>query len=200
MLLDVCLGTKSVWKILFVLAEAPGKAISRKEIQSLTKLGNKVLTKFLLVLEKFDMIAVNKTGKRYNYKLNLANPFVEQILDLIKLEKRKLNNPDFIILNILREFVYELTNVDLINLKEVILFGSYAKRIYHKESDIDIAVILKKKDVNAELLITDIVDKLKKRFKKEIQPHYYIEREFKILKKKDKLVKEIMADGIKLMP
>lgn len=199
MLLDVCLGTKSAWKILFVLAEAPGKAVDRKEIRRLTKLGNKVLTKFLLLLEKFDMILVSKIGKTYNYKLNLSNPFVEEILDLIKLEKRKLNNPDFIILNILRELVYELTNVNLKNLKEVILFGSYAKRTHHRESDIDIAIILKEKNVNDELLITAVIDKLKKRFKKEIQPHYYTEKEFKDLKKKDKLVQEILRDGIKLM-
>lgn len=198
MLLDICLGTKTAWKILFVLAEAPGKAISRKEIQRLTKLGNKVLTKFLLVLEKFDIIIVNKIGKRYYYKLNLSNPFVEPILELIRLEKRKLNNPDFIILNILREFVYELTNINLTNLKEVILFGSYAKRIHHKESDIDVAVILKERNVNDELLITDIIDKLKKRFGKEIQPHYYTEKEFKELKK-DRLVQEIVRDGIKLL-
>lgn len=198
MLLDICLGTKTAWKILFVLAEAPGKAISRKEIQGLTKLGNKVLTRFLLVLEKFDIIAANKIGKRYYYKLNLSNPFVEQILELIRLEKKKLNNPDFIILNILREFIYELTNINLANLKEVILFGSYAKRVYHKESDIDVAVILEEKNVNDELLITDFIDKLKKRFGKEIQPHYYTEKEFKNLKK-DRLVQEIVRDGIKLL-
>lgn len=199
MLLDVCLGTKSAWRILFVLAEAPGKAVDRKEIQRLTKLGNKVLTKFLLLLEKFDMIIVNKIGKTYNYKLNLSNPFVEEILDLIKLEKRKLNNPDFVILNILREFVYELTNINLKDLKEVILFGSYAKRTYRKESDIDVAIILKEKNVDDELLITAVIDKLKKRFKKEIQPHYYAEKEFKNLKKKNKLVKEIIRDGIELL-
>jgi len=51
MLLDVCLGTRTSWKILFVLAEAPGKAVSRKEIRRLTKLGNKTVSKFLLLLD-----------------------------------------------------------------------------------------------------------------------------------------------------
>ena len=58
MLLDVCLGTRTAWKVLLVLGEAPGKAISRKEIQALTKLGNKVTAKFLLVLEKFRGIPI----------------------------------------------------------------------------------------------------------------------------------------------
>ncbi|MBU4502554.1 MAG: nucleotidyltransferase domain-containing protein [Nanoarchaeota archaeon] len=200
MLLDVCLGTKSAWRILFVLAEAPGKAVTRKEIQDLTKLGNKVLTKFLLLLTAFNIILANKIGKTYNYKLNLANPFTESILNIIRLEESKLNKPDFRTMTILREFVYELTNVDLENLKDIILFGSYAKRTFHEGSDIDVAIILKEKDVNDELVITDIVDKLDKRFRAKMQPHYYSEKEFDDLKKKkNKLVDEIIKDGIKLL-
>ncbi|MBU2561449.1 MAG: nucleotidyltransferase domain-containing protein [Nanoarchaeota archaeon] len=199
MLLDVCLGTRTAWKILFVFAEAPGKAVSRKEIQQLTKLGNKVLTKFLLLLEKFGMITSSKIGKAYYYRLNLSNPFAEQIVETILLEKKHLNNPDFSALNVLREFVYELTNADLENLEQVILFGSYAKRTFSKDSDIDVAVITQEKSADDELLITDIIDRLHKRFRKEIQPHYYTTKEFKALEKKDKLVKEIVKDGIRLV-
>lgn len=197
MLLDVCLGTRSAWKILFVLAEAPGKGISRKNIKELTKLGNKVIIKFLLVLEKFNLILIDKIGKTHYYKLNLSSQFAEQILKLIKSEKSMLNNPDFEVLNITREFMYELTNINLQNLKEIILFGSYAKRTYHKESDIDIAIILNEKNVNEELLITDVISRIKKRFGKEIQLHYFTEKEFK--EKKTKLIEEILRDGIWLM-
>jgi predicted nucleotidyltransferase len=199
MLLDVCLGTRTAWKILFVFAEAPGKAVSRKEIQQLTKLGNKVLTKFLLLLEKFSMITSSKIGKAYYYKLNLSNPFTEQIVGTILLEKKQLNNPDFAALNVLREFVYELTNADLGNLEQVILFGSYAKRTFSKDSDIDVAIITQEKSADDELLITDIIDRLHKRFRKEIQPHYYTAKEFKELAKKNKLVKEIVKDGVRLL-
>lgn len=199
MLLDVCLGTRTAWKILLVLGEAPGKAISRREIHSLTKLGNKVLSKFLLLFEKFGVITSSKIGKAYYYKLDLSNPFVGRLLELVNLEKKQLNNPDFVALNVLREFVYELTNTNLGNLCKVILFGSYAKRTYSESSDIDVAIILKKKNQNDELLITEIIDNLEKRFKKEIQPHYFSEKEFIELKTKDKLVSEIEKDGISLM-
>ncbi|MBI5881235.1 nucleotidyltransferase domain-containing protein [archaeon] len=199
MLLDVCLGTRTAWKILFVFAEAPGKAVSRKEIQQLTKLGNKVLTKFLLLLEKFGIITSSKIGKAYYYKLSLSNPFVEQIVQTILLEKKQLNNPDFAALNVLREFVYELTNADLGNLEQVILFGSYAKRTFGKDSDIDVAIITQEKSADDELLITDIIDRLRKRFKKEIQPHYYTTKDFNERKNKDKLIKEIVKDGIMLV-
>lgn len=199
MLLDVCLGTRTAWKILFVLAEAPGKAVSRKDMQNLTKMGNKAVTKFLLLLNKFDIISLNKIGKTYYYKLNLSNDFVIQLLETIQLEKKKLNNVDFVILNLLREFVYELTNVNLDNLNKVILFGSYAKRTYTSKSDIDVAIVLKEKSTSDELLIAELIGKLNKRFKKEIQPHYYVQKEFNELQKKDRLMQEITRDGIVLM-
>jgi len=197
MLLDICLGSRSAWKILFVLAEAPGKGVSRKEIQQLTLLGNKVVTKFLAVLEKFDLILVQKTGKRFFYKLNMNSPFAEGILSVYNLEKKANHNLDFFILNILREFVYELTNINLENLKQVILFGSYAKRTYHKESDIDAAIVVKEKAVEEELLITELVDKIKKRFNKQIQPHFLTGKEFE---GKSRLAEEIKRDGIVLLP
>ncbi len=197
MLLDVCLGTRTSWKILFVLSEAPGKGITRKEIKSLTKIGNKVLSKFLILLERFDLIISSKIGKTLFYKMNLSNPYSQKILEIIKIEKRELNNPDFYVLNISREFLYELTNVNLDNLRKVILFGSYAKRTYTKESDIDIAIVLKEKNNGDELLITEIIDNLNKRFKKDIQLHYFTEKEFK--ESKEKLVKEIIKDGIILV-
>ena len=198
MLLDICLGTRTAWKILLVLGEAPGKAVSRKEIQALTKIGNKVLTKFLRVLEKFHMITAAKIGKAYYYKCNVSNPFTQPLLLLLNLEKEQLNNLDFFILNVLREFVYELTNASLENLKKVILFGSYAKRTYSENSDIDVAVVLKQKNPEEELVVIEIIDKLKTRFKKEIQIHYYAEKEFQE-GKKDALIQEIKKDGIPLL-
>ena len=199
MLLDVCLGTKSAWRILFVLAEAPGKAVNRKEIQELTGLGNKVLTKFLLVLERFNLVLSDKIGRTYTYKLNMANPLTEKILEVIRLEKRELNNPDFAALTLLREFVYELTNIHLENIQHVILFGSFAKRTQHAGSDIDVAIIVGEKDANDEILLADIIGRLKERFGKEIQPHLYTKREFAESRKTSTLVQEILKDGITLM-
>ncbi|MBN2459774.1 nucleotidyltransferase domain-containing protein [Candidatus Woesearchaeota archaeon] len=199
MLLDICLGTRTAWKILFVLGEAPGKAVTRKEIQSLTRLGNKTLVKFLMLLEKCSIIRSEKIGKAYYYKMNMSNQFSLKVLELIKLEKTELNQPDFQALNMLRDFTYELTNVNLENLSKVILFGSYAKRTFSSSSDIDLAIILKERNPADELIITEVIGKLGKRYKKEIQPHYYTEKEFEELKKKNKLAKEITKDGIILI-
>lgn len=199
MLLDICFGTRSSWKILFVLCEAPGKAVSKKEIRDLTKIGNKVINKFIDILKKFDIVTSSKIGKTNYYKINMNSQFAEKIIDIIKLEKKILNNPDFKSINILREFVYEMTNINFNNVIRIILFGSYAKRTYNSESDIDVAIILENKDNDDELIIAETIEKLRKRFKKEIQLHYYTSKEFKELGKKSKLVQEIMKDGIELV-
>ncbi|MFH0798281.1 MAG: nucleotidyltransferase domain-containing protein [Candidatus Woesearchaeota archaeon] len=198
-MIDVCLGTRTAWKILAILCESPGKAVPRKEIRKFTMAGNKALAKFLLLMEKFGIITSAKFGKAYYYKLNLSSPYAEKILETLSIEKRELNNPDIFALNELREFVYELTNVNLENLDRIILFGSYAKRTYGKDSDIDVAVILNRKSNDEELVIADIIGRLGKRFGKEIQAHYYTSEEFDRIKGKDRRAGDIAKDGIRLM-
>lgn len=199
MLLDICLGTRSAWKILFVIGEAPGKAVSRKEIQRLTGIGNKALSKFLLVLEKFGMVMPMRDGNAYYYRINYANSFSRQALEMIQQEKQQLNSPDFIALNIIREFVYGLTNLRLENIQRIVLFGSYAKKTYSRDSDIDIAIITKEKSPDEEIMAAEIISQIKKRFGREIQPHYFTEKEFEERKKKEGLEKEIARDGIILL-
>ena len=50
MLLDICLGSKAVWRILLVLADLPGRGVTREEIRKFTKLGSKSLTDSLKTL------------------------------------------------------------------------------------------------------------------------------------------------------
>ncbi len=198
MLIDIVLGTRTSWKILLIFRDTPGKALSRRDIQQFTGVGNKVLTKFLLLLERSDILKKKKSGRTHYYIMNLSNPFVEHLLAIMNQEKRALNNLDFSLLVIIREFVYELTNIDLENLHQVVLFGSYAKRTYTKHSDVDIAIITEKRIVGDELCVTDIIDKLEKRFNKHIQPHYYTTAEYEQFKTTKKLVKDISLDGVRI--
>ena len=197
MLLDVCLGSRSAWKILFVLAEAPGKAVSRKEIRALTLMGNKMVDKYTELLNQSGILAINTIGKRKYYKFNLSSPFTTKLLELVRLEKEKLENINFNVTNLLREFVYEATNVSKDNLVKIILFGSYAKRTYTESSDVDVAVVVKTREPAFELLIAEAVDMLEKRFGKEIQAHYFNEKEFL---GNTKLILEIKKDGIVIFP
>lgn len=197
MLLDVCLGNRTTWKILSILAEAPGKALSRREIKEYTYLGNKVIDKFMLSLELFEVIKTNKISQRIYYKLNLNNQFVILLLDLLKAEKKELESLDLKVMLILREFIYGITNLETKNIKKIILFGSYAKRTFNENSDLDLAIILEQKNPTEQLLIADLSEKLKQRFGKELQCHYFEEKEFQ---QKSKLIEEIKKDGIVLLP
>jgi len=147
------------------------------------------------MLEKFDIIRTKKIGKTNYYSLNMASPFTNQIIRIITLEKKELNNIELPTMNIIREFVHQITTTSLENTKKIILFGSHAKRTHNENSDIDIAIIMKEKNINDELLITEAISRLKKRFGKEIQPHYFTEKEFKE-QRKNKLITEIIKDGI----
>jgi len=201
MLLDICLGTRSAWKILLLIAQTPGKMLTRKQIQEHTKIGNKALVKFLLVLEKFDLLQTSKMGRKHFYKLNMHNPYTKAIIELINVEQRQLNAVYFSHLLELREFIYELTNLEFENIQKIILFGSVAKYTARIDSDIDIAIITKEKTSPQEqLLHADLIDRIKERFGNEIQIHYFTQEEFEKLKETgNKLVNEITTDGLMLL-
>lgn len=73
---------------------------------------------------------------------------------------------------------------------KIILFGSYAKGSYHKDSDIDIAVILK--DYN-NLIDTQLdLMRIRRNIDSRIEPHPFRERDFDI---SNPLVNEILKHG-----
>jgi len=79
-------------------------------------------------------------------------------------------------------------------IESAILFGSYAKGTYHADSDIDIAIILKKIDdvidMQIELMCLRSDDDLL------IEPHPFSETDFKI---SNPVVAEILKNGIEIM-
>ncbi|MBL7147460.1 MAG: nucleotidyltransferase domain-containing protein [Nanoarchaeota archaeon] len=196
MLLDICLGSKAVWRILIVLSDLPGRGITREEIRKFTKLGSKSLTDSLRTLKEFNIIKSAKESKVTYYKLNLANKFTTQIIELCNLEKENLNNLNFEISIILREFIRMC--LDIIKPNKIIVFGSSVKTRYRKDSDIDVCLITKNKiKVDDDLKLEHITEKIEKRFKRNIQIHNFTEEEFEKLKKsKNLLVNEIIRDGV----
>jgi len=73
---------------------------------------------------------------------------------------------------------------------KIILFGSYAKGNYHKDSDIDIAVILK--DYN-NLIDTQLdLMRIRRKIDSRIEPHPFREKDFDIT---DPIVNEIVKYG-----
>ena len=79
------------------------------------------------------------------------------------------------------------SNYDLV---KIVLFGSYAKGNYNKDSDIDIAVVLK--DYNNLIDIQLELMRLRRKFDSRIEPHPFREKDFD---KSNPMVNEIIKYG-----
>jgi len=196
MLLDICFGSKSAWRILMLYGESPGAGFTRQDIRNHTKLGNKALSFALKRLTSFGILLRSRGELSLDvYKLNKENKYSQEILNLLQKERQDLNQLPYDFSMIAREFSREA--VDSVNVLSIYLFGSVAKGTYRDDSDMDFAVVVKEKNPKEDMTISMITDKLSKRFKKKIQ--CFIITKNQINKHNTKLVEEILKHGIKLV-
>lgn len=196
MLLDVAFGSKSAWRILSVMTEAPGRGFSMGEIAEATRLGGSSLSRTLALLVLHGLAEVNGRGRSKLYRLNLGHTQVKHIIALCERERKELNYLPWEIVSLLREYVRLV--IEELPVNEVILFGSQARRTARKSSDIDIALILTRElETKEHIALTEITRELEKRFGVQIQSHPFTNRQFS--QKEDTLVQEIQRDGINLV-
>lgn len=74
-----------------------------------------------------------------------------------------------------RKYLAYLKSND-INVQQAYIFGSYAKDNYHKDSDIDLAIVLKNLS-NSFLMQVELM-KLSRRIDTRIEPHPFDESDF----------------------
>ncbi|MBD3203660.1 hypothetical protein GF327_05155 [Candidatus Woesearchaeota archaeon] len=196
MLLDICLGNKSSWRILFIYGESTGAGFTRQDLRNHTKLGNKALTMALTRLTSFGLLKEIENEFSYTiYKLNRENKYTQEILKLLHKERNDLNQLPYIFRKIVSEFSRKV--IDSVNTQKIYLFGSVAKGTYREESDIDFAVVVNNKNPQIDMTLTRISDKLSRKYKRNIQ--CFILTKTQIGKKKSGLVKEILKHGIRLV-
>ena len=197
-MLESILGNKTVWKILRLMVEAPGRPISQKEIKSLLRLGFSNLQDSLNKLRYSKIVNVKKQGRTTYYYLNLTNDSTQKIMELVNLERKKLNNlqpsKSAILAELERKVIDKIEGV-----RRVLLFGSVAKRISVKGSDIDVCILTEHKLTTKERLrLTKIAAYFEKKDNK-FQIFNFTEKEFqRMLKEKAPLAVEIARDGISL--
>lgn len=195
MLVDIVLGSKAVWRVLSVLAEAPGQGVTKEEIKKVTKLGGNSIFDSIIILLKNDMIISEKAGKKTFYRMNMSNKYSRLASEIMQNERRDLNNMSLKIVTILREYARQI--FDSIDVVSVYVFGSIVKGSYREDSDIDIAIITEKNiSAKERLMLEKIGEKIEKRFGREIQPHFFTQKEFKA---EGGVVEQIKRDGIKLV-
>jgi predicted nucleotidyltransferase len=173
-------------KILLFLNISPGSRYTRKELSEMTNINNVPLDNSLSKLLNLKLII----HKDKHYSLNIDNP----IIGLILKETSEIKHLPLKIQYISLEFIQEI--IKYRDIENVILFGSYAKLIHSDKSDIDIAIVTKDiKDTRKKILL--ISDKLSKKYKKELQIHFFTKEELK--HKKDPLIKDILKNGRSLL-
>lgn len=180
---------KNKFKILTLFSISPGSKFRRKYIKERTELNNVPLDLSLSDLMKTDIIR----KERNLYHINFENNYSKLIIDIISKEYKSLKELPLNVYFLLIDFISELVlfkNID------VYLFGSYSKLIYKETSDIDIA-FLHGKDFDKKN-INKIIQKLEKKYKKNIELHLFLKKEF-YKNKKDLLVKEILTNGERLI-
>jgi predicted nucleotidyltransferase len=195
MLLDICLGNKSAWRILFLYGESPGAGFTRQDFRKYTKMGNKALTIALKRLTAFGILVKIRGKLPLNvYKLNVENSYSQEILSLLKKERTDNNSMPYEFSIIAREFSRE--GIDAAEIQSIYIFGSIAKGTYRQDSDIDFAVVVKKKTPGADILLNDISERLSKKYMKKIQ--CFLMEESSMNARKG-LAEEILKHGIKIV-
>jgi predicted nucleotidyltransferase len=196
MLLDICLGSKSAWRILALYGESPGAGFTRQDLRNYTILGNKALSFALKRLISFGILTKTKGELPLAvYKLNKENKYSQDILSLLAKERQDLNQLPHNFSMIAREFSREA--VDSVNALSIYLFGSVAKGTYREDSDMDFAVVTKQKNPKDDMAINKVTDRLSERFKRKLQCFMITEEQ--LTKKRTRLIEEILKHGIKLV-
>lgn len=191
MLFENYLGNKTAWKILRVLTESPGRGVTREEIRKLAKAGNFALSNSLDELERFKIIERKKSGKKFYFWIAAGNEFADLLTRLFEAEKKKMKG----IFPSKRIFIGKIVETVLkyTKPKKIILFGSQVKGTFSEESDYDICLIFDQVRTGYKIILAG-------KLPENVQTHYFSEKDFEELRKKgDKLVEEIIRDGVELL-
>lgn len=185
---------KNLAKILSFFLISPGSKYNRKDIKEKTKMNNIPLDNALQRLLALKLINKNKQFYFLNFNIEENKNIFSTISD-----EYKYFNISYQVFNILIDISDTLSKIK--EIKSVILFGSFAKLIHTENSDIDLAIILENKIKNrqrAEKKIKDKIIKIVKKNRKEIELHFFMQKDLQI-GKSDPLIKDIIKNGKEIL-
>lgn len=182
---------RNMVKVLSYFLISPGSRYRRKELKEKTEMNNIPLDTTLQQLLSLKIIK----EKKHVFELNFENKDLIDIIMHLKKEYTSFNVPH-LIFNLIVDLSAKLSKEK--SVQSAILFGSYAKLIHTKKSDIDIAVILSNALKNPSFLekkIQSTTEKIEKKYKKNIELHFLSDKD---LVRKDPLMQEIKRNGKEL--
>lgn len=178
----------NIERILTIFSISPGSRWNRAVLKEKTGIPNVILDKSINKLLNFGFLVKEKNLFSLNFKNAEVKSAIEKISEnYIKFKQLPLR--DYFIIRGITKKLSEIKNI-----RDVYLFGSYAKLIFRKESDIDIAIV---SDVVDKRKIEGTIRKLEKEYKKKIEVHFFEKNFYK--NKRDPLVKEILQHGIRMI-
>jgi predicted nucleotidyltransferase len=166
--------------ILELFIKYPYREFTINEISHTSKTSYATTWRFVQKLDKAGIILTKTVGHSTVCKLNESSPFLKELeRTLSKLTPQKA---------VIDDFVNKIKKVG--GIKKVILFGSVARDQEKLTSDIDIAVIMKRKEERIENEVNNIVDHILQKSKMTIIPIFLTEREMKENKQFEEEVKK----------
>ena len=130
------------WKILGLFYKGKDKKIHLRDIARQTKMNENSASRFLVSLEKQNILKSEKDGNLKKYSIR-KNNVVYSVFMLFDIEK--FNKLPLLRRNAINYFFKELEEKPLV----LFLFGSTAKETFTNKSDIDLLMIVNKK-INIE--------------------------------------------------
>lgn len=155
-------------KIAELFLKYPAREFTVNELSKLSKISYATTWRFVQKLDMAGLILTKTVGHSLVCRLNESSPFLKEIKKIIEIEF----SPHRLAVNDFVNRVKRLSGV-----KRIVLFGSVARRREKLISDIDIAVIINKKDKNLENVVTSVTDEILKKSRMKIIPLVMTDKE-----------------------
>jgi len=139
-MLENIIASKSKVKLLRKMIENKDRDFTLEDLTKLTNLSFGTIHPALKDLVNYRIVVLRKVGRSKLYQINENQLLYKELENLFV-------NEMHVLMNIAREFAKEIDKNDI---KNIILFGSVARREFTDKSDVDILVITENPDVVKE--------------------------------------------------
>lgn len=164
-------------KIILLLVYNPKKSYYLNEIARFVKVSSGTTQREIRRLEEAGLLIKEKRGNSVYFKINTTNPLFNDFKNIV--------DKTIGIENILKQMFQRVKNIDF-----VFLFGSYVKKDFNSDSDIDLYVIgnIEEKELH------QFIKKAEEKTYREINYHFSVREDFQKKIKESFFHKEILKN------